>query len=391
MAIKVLIVDDVIETCDNITKLLSFDRDIEVIGTAHNGEQALAFIAKNTPDIVLMDINMPIMDGVEATERISVSHPGISIIMITVQSELEYIKRAMVAGARDYIVKPFTSDQLISSIKKIHRLDTRKNNRPSARSSSKPKVIAVFSPKGGIGTTTIAVNLAVSMHQLTDKRVALLDLDLQASDVGVMLDLKLTRSIVNIVQNIGYLDQDMLTDCLCRHQSGIDVLLAPPEPQYADLIKVEYVEKIIAIMKKCYDYIIIDTSSVLDAFNINTLKLSDEILVVMGLEITTIRRIKKALEILSEFGIAGNIRYVLNRSSDEIGLNRKDVEKHLDIKIDNHIISNGQVTVNALNRGIPFVINSHAAKISDDIKKLALNCAREEPAGSKRRLFAVKS
>ncbi len=149
MTIRVMIVDDVPETCANISKLLSFDEEIEVVGIANNGKEAIDLMEKARPDVLLMDINMPVMDGIEATEKISVAHSEASIIMTTVQGELDYIKKAMVAGARDYLVKPFTADQLISSIKKIHQLDRRKNRRKApAALSSKPKSIAVYSPKG---------------------------------------------------------------------------------------------------------------------------------------------------------------------------------------------------------------------------------------------------
>ncbi len=389
MSIRVLIVDDVSETCSNISKLLSFDKEIVIVGTAYNGKEALEFCQKNRPDIVLMDINMPVMDGIEATEKIAVRYPEISIIMITVQGELEYIKKAMVAGARDYLVKPFTADQLINSVKKVHQLESRKiKKKLPAVVSSKPKVLSVYSPKGGIGTSTIAVNTAVMLQQLTGKKTVLLDLDLQSSDIAVMMDLNLGKTISDIVQDIGHLDWEILNEYLYKHSSGVDVLLAPPEPQYAELVKPEYAEKIIKILKQHYDFIVIDTSCILDAFNLSVLSTSDEILLVLALELPTVRRVKKISELLKELGVSNNIRYVLNRSSDEIGLNRKEVEKHLNITIDNHISSNGKVAISALNRGTPFVIGSHTAKISDDIKKLALNCAGGGQAKKKKRIFS---
>ncbi|NLO24939.1 MAG: response regulator/pilus assembly protein [Clostridiales bacterium] len=388
MTIKVLIVDDVPETCSNISKLLSFDEEIKVVGIANNGKEALDMVEGLRPDVLLMDINMPIMDGIEATEKISVTHPEISIIMTTVQSELDYIKKAMVAGARDYLVKPFTADQLISSVKKIHRLDLKKNRRKPPTLSSKPKAIAVYSPKGGIGTTTIAVNLAVMMHQLTGKRVALVDLDLQSSDIGVMLDLKLNKTISDIVQNIGYLDQDLLSEYMYKHSSGIEVLLAPPEPQYAELVTPDYTERILKLLKQQYDFIVMDTPCILDTFNVGIMNISDEVLMVLALDLTTVRRVKKVMDLIKELGVSNNFRYVLNRSSDEIGLNRREVEKHLGITIDNHISSNGKVTVNALNKGVPFVINSPTSKISDEIKKLALNCAGNVQSKKKKSLFS---
>lgn len=226
------------------------------------------------------------------------------------------------------------------------------------------------------------------LHQLTGKRVALLDLDLQSSDIGVMLDLKLSKTISDIVQNIGYLDGDLLSEYMYKHSSGIDVLLAPPEPQYAELVKPDYLERILKILKQQYDFIIMDTPCILDAFNVAVMNMSDEVLMVLALELTTVRRVKKIMDLIKELGITNNLRYVLNRSSDEIGLNRREVEKHLGITIDNHISSNGKVTVNALNKGVPFVINSPTSKISDEIKKLALNCAGTVQSKVKKSLFS---
>ena len=187
----------------------------------------------------------------------------------------------------------------------------------------------MYSPKGGIGTTTIAVNLAVMMHQLTGKRVALVDLDLQSSDIGVMLDLKLNKTISDIVQNIGYLDQDLLSEYMYKHSSGIDVLLAPPEPQYAELVTPDYTERILKLLKQQYDFIVMDTPCILDTFNVGIMNISDEVLMVLALELTTVRRVKKVMDLIKELGVSNNFRYVLNRSSDEIGLNRREVESIL--------------------------------------------------------------
>ena len=131
-----------------------------------------------------------------------------------------------------------------------------------------------------------------------------------------------------------------------------------------------------------------DTPCILDTFNVGIMNISDEVLMVLALELTTVRRVKKVMDLIKELGVSNNFRYVLNRSSDEIGLNRREVEKHLGITIDNHISSNGKVTVNALNKGVPFVINSPTSKISDEIKKLALNCAGNVQSKKQKSLFS---
>ncbi len=118
--IRVVIVDDIAETREHLTKLLSFESDIEVVGAAASGEEAVELTGKLQPDILLMDINMPGMDGIATTERVSATFPATSIIMMSVQGEADYLRRSMLAGAREFLVKPFSSDELTASIRQVH-------------------------------------------------------------------------------------------------------------------------------------------------------------------------------------------------------------------------------------------------------------------------------
>ena len=98
--IRVLIVDDISETRDHLAKLLGFEPDMEVVGTASSGAEAIDQAARILPDVVLMDINMPDMDGITATERLSAQVPGAAVVMMSVQGEADYLRRSMLAGAR---------------------------------------------------------------------------------------------------------------------------------------------------------------------------------------------------------------------------------------------------------------------------------------------------
>ncbi|TMG54110.1 MAG: response regulator, partial [Chloroflexi bacterium] len=179
--IRILIVDDIADTRDNLAKLIGFEPDMEVAGTADGGQAAVALAKKERPNVILMDINMPDMDGITATEIISNTVPESPIIMMSVQGEQDYLRRSMLAGAREFLVKPFSADELINAIRHVHELEKVKRARyaqaapaaagpanaaaaaPTARDQS--QVITFFSPKGGVGRTTIATNLAVALHQ----------------------------------------------------------------------------------------------------------------------------------------------------------------------------------------------------------------------------------
>ncbi|HEY3407570.1 MAG TPA: response regulator, partial [Propionicimonas sp.] len=210
--IRVLIVDDIPETRDHLSKLLGFETDIQVVGAAASGREAIELAGRLAPDVVLMDINMPDMDGIAATERLAAEVPATAVVMMSVQGEADYLRRSMLAGAREFLVKPFSSDELTSSIRQVYTREREKLSRiavgPStsvtptngqqpqkappgiAREDGEPgRVVAVFGPKGGVGRTTLAVNLAVAAATELGQRTCLVDASFQFGDVGVLLNL----------------------------------------------------------------------------------------------------------------------------------------------------------------------------------------------------------
>ena len=127
--IKVVIVDDIAETRDHLAKLLSFESDIKVVGSAASGAQALEFAGREPVDVVLLDINMPDLDGIATAEQLALRAPTAATIMMSVQGDADYLRRAMLAGAREFLVKPFTSDELAASIRQVYERERKKLDR----------------------------------------------------------------------------------------------------------------------------------------------------------------------------------------------------------------------------------------------------------------------
>ena len=378
--IRVLIVDDILETRDHLAKLLGFESDVDVVGMAPSGEEAIAQATKLLPDVILMDINMPDMDGITATERLSSQVPTAGVVMMSVQGEADYLRRSMLAGAREFLVKPFSSDELTASIRQVYSREKEEAGRAvvtaaarNAESAELGTVVAVFSPKGGVGRTTIAVNLAVASVTELNKKVVLVDGSFQFGDVAVLLNLDpKDKSMFELVSNLeAGGDADAVETYTVTHSSGVRVILAPPSPEMADVITSTGVKRVVEALRQRYELVVIDCAAWFNDTTLGILDLADIVLVVLTLEMTSIKNIRLFLEVAETLGYQNKIRLVLNRADTTLGIRVADVEHSIGRKVDNTIVSDGRAVVYALNRGVPFVLSNREAQVSQDVLRLA--------------------
>jgi pilus assembly protein CpaE len=404
--IRVLVVDDIPETRDHLTKLLSFESDIDVVGSASSGREALDMAGKLTPDIILMDINMPDMDGITATEQMAATLPSAAVVMMSVQGEADYLRRSMLAGAREFLVKPFSSDELTASIRQVHSRERDKASRmaavptiatgagsggPADEYAGEPgRVVAVFSPKGGVGRTTVAVNLAVAAATDLGKKVVLVDASFQFGDVGVLLNLNpKSKSIADLLPQLEANELDALDVFVIDHSSGVRVLLAPPTPETAELITPAAVRKVIDSLRRNHDLVVVDCTAFFNDTTLAILDIADVILTMLSLEITSIKNMRLFLEVAQQLGYeTGKVRLILNRADSALGIRVQDVEQSIGRKVDETIVSDGRSVVYALNRGVPFYLSNKEAQVSQDILRLARAVTGERlsvPAGEESR------
>ncbi|MBS4021934.1 MAG: response regulator [Dethiobacter sp.] len=555
--IKLLIADDVPQTRKDIIRLLYFEDDMEVLGEAADGIEALKRISELGPDVVLMDINMPQMDGISATERICRLYPTVAVVIISIQGEPEYMKKAMFAGARDYLVKPLSSEEMASSIRNVykqlkqrarqaqsytvdtpeygeqtssgveshhynslpsvygderppqynlpHKVDyqhmnqgkgtkiegtvsqprkyyretesqhtlshnagskyqgmpeedmddvsthpqldyseltpqhdfaqtekrqhpvqpeseqvtetpatspvqrqqqniskpapqpdsmqkeqqklapppaaekapaassVQRQEKPGSTADEKPLglVTTVFCGKGGVGKTTLATNLAVVLAQNGKKRVALIDLDLQFGDIAVMLNLNDGKTVSELVREQETVSVEVLENYMLRHFTGIDILPAPVFPQHAEYVTSDHVEKIITCLKQVYDYIIVDTSPMFHDLNLQALDMSDQILLVVTRDISTIKNAKSSLNILDSLNYREKIRVVLNRCDQDLGVDVADLEKGLEIVVSHQIPSDERTAVSAINKGVPVVLSNSSSELAKSFRRMS--------------------
>ncbi len=390
--IRVLIVDDVAETRENLRKLLSFDPEIEVVAMAGTGEEGVELARETRPHVVLMDINLPGMDGITATERIVREVPTAQIVILSVQGETGYMRRAMAAGARDYLVKPPSGDELVNAIRRAYEIGKMQAARivppPVAEAvpggpgpSRRGQLITVFAPKGGVGCTTVAVNLAIALqeHLGVGKKVAVFDGSLQFGDVGVMLNLQTNRSLADLAGRVEELDADLLTSVVSPHPTGIKVLLAPPHPEAAESLRAtdgedglgQVVRAVVGKMLEQFDYVIADTWSWVDDVSLALLDEAALVLVVLDPLIPAVKSARLFLDLARKLKYPeAKVALVINGADRRTGLRVDQIERAL-IPAIGHIPFDERAGFAAANRGVPLITEDRGGAIARAFARLA--------------------
>jgi pilus assembly protein CpaE len=379
-ATKVLVVDDDL----NIQRVLVFTLKQEgfEVHVASDGQAGVEMAGSVKPDLILMDVAMPKLDGYAATERIRAAEEEgrrTPIIMLTAEADVEQRVRGLRAGADDDIVKPFHPLELIARIKALlARSSGTKVAKAGTERVTLGRLISFYGAKGGVGTTTMAINSAIALATRLKRATALVDANLQFGDMRVFLDLGLdSSSIVNAISEPD-LDADLLKKLMVTHHSGIELLLAPPNPESADLVVERQrsdprtLSNILALMRKAYDYTIVDMAKQIDDFNLQLFDEADLIFVVMTADLSCLKNVRLVLETMDSLGYErGKVQLVLNRSNAYTGINVDNAESALGRKIDYDVINEYRGAISALNSGEPFMFSRPDGPLGQSVSKFA--------------------
>jgi len=373
--IRVLIVDDIPETRENLKKLLLFELDIEVVGAAISGEEGVEMAKGMHPDVVLMDINMPGIDGIQASEIITRHSPYTQIIIMSVQGEADYLRRAMQAGAREFLIKPFSSADLVNSVRRAHQLGRQQRDRLGpmtqqaagmgelrpggpARAQELGKIISIFSPKGGAGCSILAINLAIAMHKTASIKVALVDASLQFGDIAVLLNVQARRTIADLASYAEDLEIDLIDTVMVTHNSGLRALLAPPRPEMADLVTAEVLVNVLNKMRHMFDVIVVDMYSSLEDTVLVTLDASELIVLVATPEIPAIKSARLFFEVTEALEYPpAKTQLVLNKAVRQGGIRAADIEASIKHKVMAQFPLEEKLVTTSINQGVPYVLS----------------------------------
>ncbi len=386
--IRVLIVDDLAETRENIRKLLQFDATVEVVGASRNGAEGVELAIEAQPDVVLMDINMPDMDGISATEAIRKKVPFTQIVILSVQGDSNYMRRAMLAGARDFLTKPIDIDELTAAIHRAGRVArTEKEKLNTSGYPGKPgegnvtgalipgdqgHVITIFSPKGGTGKTTIAANLAVVLQQ-QGNMVAAVDANLQFGDLSFFFNEQGRNNVTDLAPRAGELDRDLVNEVMIRHEaSGVHILAAPMRPEDADSVSGPQLGAVMRYLSRMYPYVIVDTNSLLTEFTLAALDATDLLVLVITQDIPSIKNARLFLDLADGLGISRDqIVLVLNHYDKRRNINPERIKDNFKKDVDVIIPVDERAIVPAMDRGEPFALRGGNTPSIKAIQELA--------------------
>jgi pilus assembly protein CpaE len=370
MAAKILVVDD----DPNVQRLLSYtlkQEGYEVI-VAADGAEGIRLWGAEAPALILLDVMLPKLDGYQVATRVRAEEVDthVPIIMLTAEAEVEQKIRGLRAGADDYLVKPFHPAELLARIKSLLARfaprDLMVGRPPLGR------VLAFYGAKGGVGTTTIAINVAIALQRELNRRVCLVDANLQFGDHRVFLDLGLDRKSIVDAVSAPSIDADLLRGVLVEHDSKIDLLLAPPTPEQAELVTKEHLTQVIDVLRGLYDYVVVDVDKRLDDMNLGVFDAADQLFVVLTADLSCLKNVRLVLETLAHIGYEGDrVKLILNRSNAFTGINAKTAEGALRHPIDLQVLNEYRGAISALNSGAPVMATKADSPLGRSFRDLA--------------------
>jgi pilus assembly protein CpaE len=387
--ITILLVDDNADARMTVRKILSFERDFNVVGMAATGYEGLALARQLLPDIVVIDINLPDIDGLQVTTQIVDGAPGTGVIIMSVQDDASYMRRAMMAGAKAFVTKSVSPDQLYNTIRTVYKRaptiqalsgDSTYHGPDTLNQGSAGNIVVVYSPQGGAGCTTVATNLASGLMR-EGARVLLVDANLQFGDVGVFLNLQAQSTMADMAENVEDLDTDFFEHIVLKHNSGLHVLLGPPQLETAQkmLADSSAVSKILSKIRWGYDFIVVDTSLHLDDMALSLMDMASRIVLVSTSTLASIKNVRSVLDLFGHLDYPQDkIMLVINRVSPDraqrkLNISAQKIAAFLKHPIHTLIPLDEYVILDAMRKGVT-VVASQRDRTKSPVKELLSLC-----------------
>lgn len=370
---EIIIIDPDLDARADIKHMLAVGK-LAVVGAADHGIEAVTVAKEHPPDVFLVSMEEPVARALQTIEMLGGTAPRAAIIVYSSLADAASVRRAMVAGARDYLIKPLKPEDVTRAVYGVLEQEERRRLQQQGEHSvpvARGTVLTVFGAKGGIGKTTIATNLSAALVSTTQSNVALVDMDTRFGDIAIMMDIAVEHSIADLGRRVDELDRESIKENLARHHTGVSILPAPLHPTEWRNLTPQHIEKIIDLLAQGHDWVVIDTPGTFNEIIATTLELGDIILLITSMDIASIKDTALALEMLRAADISEDkVKLVINHSTSANTLREEDVERVLEYTVTWRIPHDYNVA-SANQLGIPIVTAKPYARVSRAITDIA--------------------
>jgi len=366
--IKTLVaVDRDVHRDDIVSSLPASAGDIEITGIVDGLDEAWRLMQETANDLLVIGCAGHSERVLLFIENAIRDRPSRPVVVLCQGSPNGFVQRVFDAGADDLVRLPESRDSLYFALQKAV---ARKQGLSAGGTTDLSPLVCVLGPKGGTGKTLIAANLGVTLAQ-KGLRVAAVDLDLQFGDLGLSLGLVPEQTIFDLSRASGAIDAERVGHYLVRHESGLNVLLAPSRPDQASVVTVELLREVYNALRASHDFVVVDTPPGFTPEVIATIDSSNEVVLVGMLDALSLKNTKLGLETLDLMGYdRKNVRIVLNRADSRVGISTEDVKAVLGREPDVLIPSDREVP-RALNEGSAIVLTRKMSGVTRAFKELA--------------------
>jgi pilus assembly protein CpaE len=376
--IRLLLAEDVPQVAQYIRGLLSAQSQIKLLDVLNDGRSVLEAAGQLRPDVIIIDALLQgRVKGLQAAEQIRRAGQTIPVIILTVPQNP--VERDPERGVDQVLSMPFSGYDLLNVVQGAYKAAQ------AASPAGRSRVYTLFAPKGGVGRTTLAFNLAVAAAQQPDMRTVLVDGSFQFGDLRTLLRVPMdTPSIFDLPTD--RISESDLADVLWRDPSGIDILLAPPRAEQAEMLNVRDVEKILSLLRRVYRIVIVDLPANVSELTLSLLDASDTILEVVTWDSMTLQNTRTVAALFQAINYPpSKVRYLLNRADSPGGLDAQTLLQALGREPEYRVASDGRLIVEANNQGVPFVLSNPEAQVSRDVVAVAATLGEvRELVGSRR-------
>ncbi len=366
-----------------ITAALNSQPDFALVDLVTSLDKAPQIIRASQAEIVLVSAEVAGQPTVDILDDLALQFPEVALVAMLPDGDPGRIQQASLAGARAFLIQPFTQLNLLSTLRRVRDLEARRTRgrpvdaAPGESTAAPVRVVAVFGPRGGVGTSTLALNLAVALAEETSQRVLLLEGKLLFGHLGLMLNMRTRNTLAELLPHAKHLEETMVREVVGEHTSGIHVLLAPASLEVAQGVRPEALFSAVDSLRPFFDYMVIDAGSTLNDNTVTLLDLADRILLATTPDLAALHDTSVFIQLSRNLAYQpGKVLTVLNRAGLLGGLRVKDIEKALHHELFAQVPDDSANVLRSLNRGLPLLFRYPRSPASRGIQHLARSLLR---------------